>query len=90
MTIQIYKTRIPIMYPNESCTVELPGSLVTIEQQEGRFVAYSNTAQPNETYQFIFLQTGYEVDLPTEAKYIKTFMLDEGFYVLHIYGVRIV
>jgi hypothetical protein len=82
--MKIYKQYIPIT-PNLPIYTDIQGELLTIEQQGSSVVAYFNAdSKTYHKYLIYMIETGVEINA-ADAFYIKTLMLDNGNYVLHLF-----
>lgn len=85
MKVKPYKTYLPIV-PNQPIFTDLQGELMTIEEQAGRLVIYFDAnSKYYHKYNIYLVETGKEVELDISAVYLKTLMLLDGNYVLHVY-----
>lgn len=85
MKVKPYKTYLPIV-PNQPIFTDLQGELMTIEEQAGRLVIYFDAnSKYYHKYNIYLVETGKEVELDIGAVYLKTLMLLDGNYVLHVY-----
>lgn len=82
--IQIYKEYLP-MQPNIPIYTNLQGKFLSVEIQEEHLVLYfDNNSQYYHKYNIYLIETGKEVNVQN-AHYLKTLMLFNGNYVLHVY-----
>ena len=88
MLVKVHKEHIPIQL-DRPLRIEFDGHFLNIELQGREFVGYFNSKYPPEVWQFWIMETGQERELPDNAIYLKTFMLYNGQYVLHVYGRQI-
>lgn len=84
MNIKIYKEYLPVQ-PNVPIYTALQGELLSVEEQSGHLVIYFNAnSEFYHKYNIYLIETGKEIRI-TNAKYLKTIMMFNGNYVLHIY-----
>lgn len=82
--MKVYKEYLHI-YPNSAVYTDIQGELLTIEEQRNSIVAYFNAETPvYHKYLIYLIETGKHIDIE-DAKYLKTLMLDNGDYVLHVF-----
>lgn len=83
--MKIYKEYIPVTI-NTPIYADLQGQLVTVENQKNHIVAYFDTDyNGGHKYEFFMAATGIEFDLDEDYIYLKSLMLDDGDFVVHIY-----
>ena len=82
--MKVYKEYLPIS-PNVPIYTNLQGELLTIEKQRNSLVAYFNADVPMyHKYLIYMVETGKTIDVQ-DTVYLKTLMLYEGDYVIHIF-----
>ena len=86
MKVKPYKTYLPIL-PNQPIFTDVQGELMTIEEQAGHLVIYFDAnSKYYHKYNIYLVETGKEVEINMlNAVYLKTLMLLDGNYVLHVY-----
>ena len=84
MIVKIYKQYLPLA-PNTAIYTDLQGELLTIEEQRGEVVVYFNAnSETYHKYYIYLVETGKEAYVK-DGKYLKTLMLANGDYVLHVF-----
>ena len=82
--MKVYKEYLRIA-PNTPIYTDIQGELLTIERQRCSLVAYFDADCPvYHKYLIYFVETGKQVDVQ-DTKYLKTLMLNDGDYVLHVF-----
>ena len=85
MSVRPYKKYLPIA-PNQPIYTDLQGEFITIEDQADHLVVYfDNASEVYHKYNIYLVETGKTVDIVGNARYVKTIMLLNGNYVLHVY-----
>ena len=82
--MKVYKEYLHLV-PNTPIYTDIQGELLTIEKQRNSIVAYFDADCPvYHKYLIYFVETGKQVDVQN-TKYLKTLMLMEGDYVVHVF-----
>ena len=82
--MKVYKEYLRLV-PNTPIYTDIQGELLTIEKQRNSIVAYFDAdTQYYHKYLIYFVETGKQVDVK-DTKYLKTLMLFDGDYVIHVF-----
>ena len=82
--MKVYKKYLQLV-PNASIYTDLQGKLLTIEKQKNSIVAYFDAdTEYYHKYLIYCVETGKQVDVQ-DTEYLKTLMLNDGDYVIHIF-----
>ena len=82
--MKVYKEYLRIA-PNTPIYTDIQGELLTIEKQRNSIVAYFDAdTKYYHKYLIYFVETGKQVDVE-DTKYLKTLMLYDGDYVIHVF-----
>lgn len=82
--MKVYKEYLQLV-PNTPIYTDIQGELLTIEKQRNSIVAYFDAdTEYYHKYLIYFVETGKQVDVQ-DTKYLKTLMLYDGDYVIHIF-----
>ena len=82
--MKVYKEYLHIA-PNTPIYTNIQGKLLTIEKQRNSIVAYFDAdTEFYHKYLIYFVETGKQVDVQ-DTQYLKTLMLSDGDYVIHIF-----
>lgn len=82
--MKVYKEYLHIA-PNTPIYTDIQGKLLTIEKQRNSIVAYFDAdTEYYHKYLIYMVETGKQVNVE-DTQYLKTLMLYEGDYVIHIF-----
>ena len=82
--MKVYKQYLQLA-PNAPIYTDIQGELLTIEKQRNSIVAYFDAdTEYYHKYLIYFVETGKQVDVE-DTKYLKTLMLYDGDYVVHVF-----
>lgn len=82
--MKVYKEYLQLA-PNTPIYTDIQGELLTIERQRNSIVAYFDAdTEYYHKYLIYFVETGKQVDVQ-DTKYLKTLMLNDGDYVIHVF-----
>lgn len=82
--MKVYKEYLQLA-PNTPIYTGFQGNLLTIEKQRSSLVAYFDAdTEYYHKYLIYFIETGKRVDVQ-DTKYLKTLMLNDGDYVIHVF-----
>lgn len=88
--MKIYKDRL-VFIINEPIELVIDGDFLTVELQQGKLVYYfeSSNGKYRSIYDIMLCETGADIEMDApDWEYIKTIMLYNGEYVLHVYCRR--
>lgn len=82
--MKVYKQYLQLA-PNTPIYTDIQGKLLTIEKQRNSIVVYFDAdTEYYHKYLIYMVETGKKVDVQ-DTQYLRTLMLYEGDYVLHIF-----
>ena len=88
--MKIYKLELPLQLikVNEKQTITIGGSFQSVLNQKNHINIYFDVDDRKilrEVNNFWFVETGKDVEIPKEAKFLTTLSFDDGNYILHVY-----
>lgn len=88
MKIQLLELPLQLINVNEMQTITTEGEFQSIVNQKNSVNIYFNVRDKKvlkEVNDFWFVETGKDVEIPKEAKFLTTLSFDDGNYILHVY-----
>ena len=82
--MKVYKKYLPI---NTNCPIytDVQGKLLTVEKQRNQIVIYFDAdTEYYHKYLIYLVETGKDIDVQ-DTQYLKTLMLFDGDYVIHVF-----